>query len=109
MPSGSINQGRITPQTPGPILPIRDRRERYSRISTGTPARTAIRTRRHRTHHAQLIPTNPQAHVPNRIARTGFGASRAVALTTGRVLKGSLTSSIAKETLEAVGTFRHSI
>jgi hypothetical protein len=52
---------------------------------------------------------NPHAHIPNRIAGTGFGASGSAALATGSVLKGSLTSSIAKETLEAVGTLRHSM
>src|SRR5258708_23167463 len=79
MPSGSNRTGRKTPNTPG----SKEVREHIARIGismcTGDPARTTALMRRQRIHHEQLMPTNPNAQMPNRIAGSGLAAGGAFA------------------------------
>src|SRR5215469_2022860 len=79
MSSGSNRTGRKTPNTPG----SKELREQITRIGisicTGEPARTVALMRRQRTHQEQLMPANPHAQMPIRIAGSGLAAGGAFA------------------------------
>jgi hypothetical protein len=75
---------------------------------TGDPAPTAARTRRQRTHQAQLIPINPQAQMLKRTEGSGLRAAGAGAIETIGEVNGSLTSTITMERFDGTGASRHS-
>jgi hypothetical protein len=67
IPSGNNRTGRKTPKTPGSTRVAEDITLTDISRCMGDPARTAALMRRQRTHHAQLIPRNPN---PQTLART---------------------------------------
>src|ERR1700730_3306897 len=113
MSPGSTRTGRKTPKTPGSRR-VGDDITRIGIASCkGEPARTAAWIRRQRTHHEQVIPRNPHAHMLNRIVGNGLaaGGTAGKADESAGPVNGRLTASIMTDNLGAVfsGSVRHPI
>src|SRR5437588_426264 len=112
MPSGNRRTGWKRPNTPGSRSVGEDITSTGAWTGNGDPARTAIRIRRHRTHHLKSTNTQPKNHTVTNKSRKGDTAGEEAGVATAGTVEsanGWLICSIADDNGGATaGALRHS-